>query len=111
MNARERWMALGANTTSRRVIVDAGARAALVAGKKSLLPAGVKFVRGHFREGDVIEICDVDGRCFAKGLTNYSSVEVERIRGHKSSEIEVLLGESRYDELVHRDNMVVLDVE
>jgi len=68
-------------------------------------------VKGIFREGDVVEICDVNGRCFAKGLSNYSSAEIERIRGHKTSEIEALLGENRYDEVVHRDNMVVLDVE
>lgn len=111
MNARERWIALGANTSSRQLVVDSGARIALVAGKKSLLPAGVKFVKGIFREGDVVEICDVNGRCFAKGLSNYSSAEIERIRGHKTSEIEALLGENRYDEVVHRDNMVVLDVE
>ncbi len=111
LNARERWIALGANTHSRRLVVDAGARRALVQDKKSLLPAGVKFVKGLFREGDVVEICDPDGRCFAKGLTNYSSVEIERIRGHKTSEIEAILGESRYDEVVHRDNMVVLDLQ
>ncbi len=111
LNAKERWIALGAHTSSRQLIVDHGARSALVAKKKSLLPAGVKFVKGNFRQGDVVEICDVDGHCFAKGLTNYSSAEIERIRGHKTSEIEVILGENRYDEVVHRDNLVVLDVE
>jgi len=111
LSARDRWIALGAHSRGRRIAVDPGARHALIVEKKSLLPVGISAVSGQFEKGDVVEICDTDGRCFAKGLTNYSAEEVERIRGRQSSEIESVLGEKRYDEVVHRDNLVVLEVQ
>ncbi|MCX7012065.1 MAG: glutamate 5-kinase [Candidatus Sumerlaeota bacterium] len=110
LSSRDRWIALGARSSNRRIVVDAGARRALVVRKTSLLPVGVAEVQGEFQKGDVVEICDKDGQCFAKGLTNYSSEEIARIRGRKSSDIGKVLGEKRYDEVVHRDNLVVLDV-
>ncbi len=111
LSGRDRWIALGANASDRKALVDAGAKRALIEGKKSLLPAGVVGVSGEFGKGDVIEICDEEGVCFAKGLTNYTSEEVDCIKGRRSSEIAELLGENRYDEIVHRDNMVVLEVD
>jgi glutamate 5-kinase len=110
LSARDRWIALGAHTAERRLTVDPGARQALVVHKKSLLPAGIVSVEGEFDKGDVVEIRNEDGRCFAKGLSNYSSQEVEKIRGRQTTEIESILGERLYDEIIHRDNMVVLDV-
>jgi glutamate 5-kinase len=109
LSGRDRWIALGANSSARKVLVDAGAKRALIDGKKSLLPAGVTGVSGEFEKGDVVEICDEKGVCFAKGLSNYSSAEVSQIKGRRTADIVEILGENRYDEVVHRDNMVVLE--
>jgi len=68
----------------------------------------VRSHEGEFEKGDVVEICDPKNRCFARGLTNYSSDEIEKIKGCQSADIPTILGEDRYDEVVHRDNMVVL---
>jgi glutamate 5-kinase len=89
--------------------VDAGARKALVEGGRSLLPSGVRAVDGQFGVGDPVDIA-VDGRRpFARGLAGYAADEVRRIAGLKTSEIERALGYKYLDEIVHRNDMVLLD--
>ncbi|MEK7220921.1 MAG: PUA domain-containing protein, partial [candidate division NC10 bacterium] len=81
----------------------------LVSGGKSLLPSGIRTTRRSFRAGDVVSLVDPEDREFARGLANYSRDEVEKIKGLKSHEIAAVLGHKPYDEVVHRDNLVVLE--
>ncbi len=107
MQSRKRWLAF-ASQPRGGILVDAGARQALVAGGKSLLPSGIRMTRRSFRAGDVVSLVDPEDREFARGLTNYSRDEVEKIKGLKSHEIAGVLGHKPYDEVVHRDNLVIL---
>jgi glutamate 5-kinase len=102
------WL-LSAHHGKWRVVVDAGARRALVDGKKSLLPAGVRDVSGEFQQGDVVDVTDPDGECFARGAVNYSSDEISLIKGLRSSDIEKALGYKLESTVIHRDNLVVLE--
>src|SRR5207245_2760032 len=102
---RKRWMLdLKARGELR---VDEGARTALIDRKKSLLPSGVREVRGTFASGDPVEISTLDGTPFARGLAVYSADEVRRIVGRRSAEIEAALGYRLLDCVVHRDDLVV----
>lgn len=103
--ARKRWIA-GALKPAGTITVDAGALVALSKGG-SLLPAGVTAVDGSFRKGDAVTIQGPDGREVARGLVAYSRSHAESIAGHKSSEIERLLGYRGREELVHRDDLVI----
>lgn len=107
MAAKKRWIAFSTRLKGS-VIVDAGAKQALYERKKSLLPSGITGVEGRFEAGDIIMIKDDKGREFARGLVNYSSVEVQKIKGAKSREIETRLGYKYYDEVIHRDNLVIV---
>lgn len=91
-----------------KIIVDDGAKDAIVKKGKSLLPSGVVKITGNFRIGDVVEIVTKDGMPIARGLTNYSLIEVEKIKGKRSSDIEKILGYRYDDEIIHRNNMVIL---
>ncbi len=108
MQSRKRWLAF-ASQPRGGIVVDAGARKALVTGGKSLLPSGVRMTRRSFRAGDVVSLLDPENREFARGLANYSRDEVEKIKGLKSHEIAAMLGSKPYDEVVHRDNLVILE--
>lgn len=105
---RQHWLAY-ASKPQGRVAVDAGARAALLGGK-SLLPSGIRGVEGHFRAGEVISLIEA-GREFARGLTNYASTELEKIKGLKSVHVAEVVGRQAPAEAIHRDNMVVLAKE
>jgi glutamate 5-kinase len=108
MPGRKRWIAY--SVPSRGTIkVDAGAETALAKRGKSLLPSGIIEVSGNFEFGDVVRCVDENNREFARGLTNYSSEEVELIKGRQTDEIESLLGYMYYDEVIHRDNLVILE--
>lgn len=100
--ARKRWIA--SMKPQGKLVVDDGAARALEQGK-SLLPAGVTAVSGHFERGDPIEIRDAQGRDLGQGLARYRSVEAEQIKGHKSSEIERILGYPGRAALIHRDDL------
>lgn len=104
---RERWIAFNLPCAGK-VEVDEGAYQAIKFRGKSLLPSGIRQVHGSFSLGDAIEIVSESGTSFARGLVNYSSEEVARIKGRKSLEIEKVLGYRHYDEVVHRDNLVLL---
>ncbi|MEO3428176.1 glutamate 5-kinase [Pelagibius sp. CAU 1746] len=103
--ARKRWIA-GSLKPSGRLVVDAGALKALKSGK-SLLPAGVTAVEGRFERGDAVLVCDPAGQEVARGLAAYSAADARRILGHKSREIEAILGYRGREELIHRDDLVV----
>lgn len=105
--ARKRW--IGLTVRPRGVLeLDAGACRAIQRGGSSLLPAGVIGTSGIFTKGDVVSLRSTDGLEIARGLTNYRAEDVRRILGLKTEEIEAALGHRPYDEIVHRDNMVLL---
>ncbi len=103
--ARKRWIA-GTLSPVGTITVDDGALRALEKGK-SLLPAGVIAAEGDFRRGDAVIVKDPGGREVARGLTAYSAADARRIMGHKSGEIEGLLGYRGRDEMIHRDDLVL----
>ncbi len=105
-SARKRWIA-GALAPLGALVVDAGAARALAAGS-SLLPAGVRRVEGAFDRGDPVVVRGPDGAALARGLSAYASADAERIAGHRSDEIEGLLGWRGRDEMIHRDDLVLL---
>ncbi|MDQ2068160.1 glutamate 5-kinase [Xinfangfangia sp. CPCC 101601] len=102
--ARKRW--INAMKPKGELVLDAGAVAALKAGK-SLLPAGVTKVSGNFGRGEPVAILSPEGVVLAKGLCRYTSAEAKQIAGHRSGEIEAILGYSGRAALVHRDDMVI----
>jgi glutamate 5-kinase len=108
MQARKRWIAFGTGILGK-IIIDDGAIGALYKGHKSLLASGIVSVEGCFGEGQVVSIRSKDGQEVARGVVNYNSMEIEAVKGLKSSEIENKLGFKNYDEVVHRDNMVVFN--
>lgn len=107
MPAKKRWLGWSASV-SGKLVVDDGARRAILARGSSLLPAGVLAVSGTFVVGDVVTLEASDGSCFARGLVNYNSIDLERIRGLKTNRVLEILGVCAYDEVIHRDDLVVL---
>ncbi len=105
-SARKRWIAHGLVPVGK-IFLDPGAVRAIVADGKSLLPAGITQIEGEFDATDAVQLCDDRGREIAKGIANYSSAELERIHGHRSSDIAELLGYVGEDTVVHRDNLVL----
>ena len=103
--ARKHWIA-GTLKMSGALIVDDGALKALHGGK-SLLPAGVVDVTGKFEKGDAVMVKASDGREVARGLIAYCASDARLLMGHKSSDIEGLLGYRGRDELIHRDDLVL----
>ena len=107
--SRKRWIAF-AVPPQGRVRVDAGAQRALTESGKSLLPSGVTDVEGEFEAGEVVAVCTDggDGQEFARGLVNFDATELRKIRRAKTADIPTLLGYRSFDEVIHRDNLVVL---
>jgi glutamate 5-kinase len=106
-DSRKHWIAYTVSSAGK-VVVDNGAREALVNKGKSLLPGGVVKVEGNFKLGDCVACVDLKGTVFARGLTKYSSTDLDRIKGLKTSQIESILGHKDYDEVIHRDDLVIL---
>jgi glutamate 5-kinase len=107
LSARRRWLGLTARPRGA-FRLDDGARKAVEAGGRSLLPVGVLAVTGTFGKGDVVSLCDSSGIEFARGLTNYSCADAERIRGLATDQILRAVGKVPYVEMVHRDNLAVV---
>ena len=105
-NSWKNWLGFASQPIGS-LCVDNGAKTALIDQGRSLLPMGVKKVYGHFEKGDVVSVCDMDGNEFARGLTNYNSDDIQRIRGLHSDEIADILGRHPYDEILHRDNIAL----
>jgi glutamate 5-kinase len=106
--AWKRWLGFTAQPKGR-LVLDAGAQRAIVDKGKSLLPIGVVHTQGNFNKGDVVALCDATGNEIARGLSNYSRVDAERILGLRTEQISQALGAVPYEEIVHRDNLVILD--
>ncbi|HEY9898446.1 MAG TPA: glutamate 5-kinase [Pantanalinema sp.] len=107
LEARKRWLAFGM-AVKGVLSLDEGAVRALVQGNKSLLPTGVTGVEGDFLPGETVSLRDGAGRELGRGIANYGATELHRIQGRKSSEVEKILGFKVADEVIHRDNLVVL---
>jgi glutamate 5-kinase len=106
--SRKRWIGYTIKPKGK-VYVDDGAARALSDKGKSLLASGILLVEGTFSKGDIVSICKGEkGVIFARGLTNYSFEEIEKIKGRSTSDITKILGYKLYDEVIHRDNMVIL---
>jgi len=104
---RKRWIAFGKKVKGK-LVIDNGAVEAIKEKNKSLLPSGVKRVEGDFEEGDVVSICDITGKEVARGITNFSSEVIQKIKGKKTKEILGLFRDLKHEEVVHKDNLVVL---
>ena len=106
MSSRRRWIGHASRATGKIVIDDGAARALLQRGK-SLLPSGIVAVAGRFDKGATVSVIDSSGRQLARGLTNYSADQIDRIKGLRSSQIAATLGDKPYDEVIHRNNMTM----
>src|SRR5205814_7353999 len=108
LTARKRWIAF-AVPPQGRLTVDAGALRALTQRGKSLLPSGIVEIQGDFASGEVVALLGgAGGREFARGVVNFDAAELRKIRGAKTQEIEQRLGYKSFDEVIHRDNLVIL---
>lgn len=107
LTSRKHWIAFTLRAKGQ-VTVDEGAVEALVRRGKSLLPSGIILVGGAFDPGDAVACLDRDGKEFAKGLVNFSSEILDRIKGLKTVDIRKTLGLQEYEEVIHRDNLVIL---
>lgn len=108
INSRKHWIAYVLRPKGYFVL-DEGACRAVVDRGKSLLPSGILEVKGHFGVGSPVQCRSTDNTIIAAGLTNYSSEDIEKIKGCRSSEIQQILGFCDSDEIIHRDNLVLLD--
>jgi glutamate 5-kinase len=105
--SKKRWLAVGKRSRGK-IVVDEGAERALRESGKSLLAVGIKKVEGRFSQGDLVSIVSMDQKLIGNGLVEYGSDDLEKILGVKIGEIERVLGEKTSDEVIHRDNMVIL---
>jgi glutamate 5-kinase len=108
MHARKYWLR-HAPAAAGHIRVDGGAARALAGGRVSLLPGGVLVAQGEFHRGDLVEIINPDGTVVARGLSQYGASEVRRLAGRHSREIEAVLGYSYGEEVVHRDDLTIMD--
>lgn len=107
LHTKKRWLLSGGKARGS-LIVDGGCRNALVEHGSSLLPVGIAAVEGEFHEGDIVNVM-YEGLVIAKGIVNYNSESVEAIKRHKTDDITKILGhEGVYEEVIHRDNLVVM---
>lgn len=105
---RKRWLAFGAKIAGSIVVDEGCAKAIRKAGGCSILPAGVFAVQGDFLPGSTVSVIDKDAHELARGLVHYSSAELEQIKGCNSGEIANILGHKNFDEVIHRDDLVIL---
>ncbi|HOG80955.1 MAG TPA: glutamate 5-kinase [Smithellaceae bacterium] len=106
LNSKKYWIAFTLRPRGR-LIIDDGAKKAILDKGKSLLPSGITAVEGEFTTGDPVNCVDREGNLLGKGLVNYSSDDIHRIIGLKTSQIYSALGHKDYDEVIHRDNLVI----
>ena len=107
LTSRKHWIAFTLKPLGE-IIVDDGAKEAILAKGKSLLPSGILRVQGEFDAGEAVACCDQDGAEFARGLARYSSSDIVKIRGCKTAEIKKVLGNCPAQEVINRDDLVVL---
>lgn len=107
LNTKKRWIAY-ATTIIGKLVVNAGAKKAIIEKESSLLPIGVTKVVNNFKKGDIVSIIDEDGEEFARGIINYNSEDTNKIIGKHSDSILEILGYKNYDALITRDYIVLL---
>lgn len=107
MSSKKGWIAYGVRSRGA-IYLDDGAVKALTTMGKSLLPSGITKTEGKFAVGDYVRCISKDGKKVAKGLTNYSSGDINKIQGKRTKEIEKILGYKYSDEVIHRDNLVII---
>jgi glutamate 5-kinase len=105
-NARKRWIAHGL-VAAGKLYLDSGAVRAITTSGKSLLAAGITEVEGEFQSQDAVQLCDRNGQEIARGIVNYSSIELQKIRGSHSEDIPKILGYVGEETVIHRDNLVL----
>ena len=110
LNVRKKWIGFVSHANGF-IMVDDGAKNALLKKQKSLLPSGVLEVHGEFKAHDTISVRDMEGTEIAKGVTGFSSMDLGKIKGKKTSEIEKILNCKSCDEVIHRDNLVLIGEE
>ena len=107
LSSKKGWIAYSSRTKGA-IVIDEGAEKALTERGKSLLPSGILSIDGRFDVGDAVYCINTKGGRIAKGITNYSFAELQKIKGRKTSDIERVLGHKYSDEAIHRDNLVLL---
>lgn len=107
MRARKRWIAFGSQSHGA-LLIDTGAVEALQKKGRSLLPSGVVEIQGDFERGNVVSVQNMEGMEIGRGMVNYSSEEINSIMGRKTSEIVKILGTKDYDEIIHRNNLTLI---
>jgi glutamate 5-kinase len=107
LNMRKKWIGF-VSSAKGYVCIDEGAKLALLTKQKSLLPSGIVEVHGEFKANETISILDLNNKVIAKGVTGYSSTDLVKIKGKKTSEIEKILNRKSHDEVIHRDNLVLI---
>ena len=107
LSQRARWIAYGLPAQGY-IVVDARAREVISEQNRSVLPAGILECGGWFQPRDIVDVRDIDGQTFARGFTNYGESELRLIMGHKTNEIEKQLGFKRRDEVIHKDDLVMV---
>jgi glutamate 5-kinase len=107
LKSRKHWIAYALRPAGA-LAVDRGAAEALRSRGRSLLPSGIREVQGEFAGGDCVSLLDPDGIEFGRGLVNYPAADVLKVMGRRSTEISGVLGYKVSDEIVHRDNFVLL---
>lgn len=107
LQVRKRWLAFGARTQGT-ITIDKGCEKAILSGGSSLLAAGISAVAGEFKQGNTISVITLEGREIARGIVNYDGEDTRKIMGVHTNEIIQTLGSKPYDEVIHRDNMVLL---
>ena len=107
LTVRKHWIAYNLRPAGE-IVVDQGAHDAVVERGKSLLPSGLKEIRGSFGAGECVRCLDPQGREFARGLVNYNAQELNQIKGLHTSKIDKVLGYKAYDEIIHRDDLAIL---
>jgi glutamate 5-kinase len=108
LNSKKYWIAFTLRPRGR-LVIDDGAKKALLEKGKSLLPSGIIDVEGNFALGDPVSCVDAEGITMAKGLVNFSSDEIRKIMGMKTAKISQILGHKDYDEVIHRDNLAITE--
>jgi glutamate 5-kinase len=107
LEQRKRWIAFGLSPQGT-IYIDEGAEKALIDGGKSLLPSGILKVEGNFEDGQAVRIVNPEKKEIARGIVKYSSWEIEQVKGLKSIELQSVLGHTEGDEIIHRDNLVII---
>jgi len=110
LNVRKKWIGFVSHANGY-IVVDDGAKNALLKRQKSLLPSGILEVHGEFKAHDTISVRDIEGIEIAKGVTGFSSMDIGKIKGKKTSELEKILNCKVCDEVIHRDNLVLIGEE